>query len=306
MLGRAQVLEEMKYTKTAIKQFDCLIRSFGASDYSDVRSVVVDALLHKADRLAANHHFEMSIIAYRKAVNYLREDNHYNNKFTFFAALNNLALTYKAMNQYHDALVTFNELVHEFCDIHEYEHRVAEARLLISNCWGALNRKSQEIMEARRLISQFGEVRVPGVQKIVAAAYFNIGTIFFTRGRLQIADIVFRDMIALFGSNELPAVREIVIKSMINRSHVLFEFDRPVDALDILDSIMAGSTVSDRSNVSTDVPQAFLNAGYIRRMIGANEEAVRCYETLIDLYGKHTGFVINRKIAVALYDLSLA
>lgn len=105
-----------------------------------------------------------------------------------------------------------------------------------------------------------------------------------------------------FGNDTSPAVRELVVRALVNKGFKLGKFDRSEDAIQVYDDLLQKFGRDTSPAVREQVVKALINKGVRLGKLDRGEEAIQIYDDLLQQFGNDTSPTMRENMAQALLN----
>ena len=156
------------------------------------------------------------------------------------------------------------------------------------------------------IVEEFGSVKIPDVELLVAIASLSIGHIYDRKGDYDAAIASYDDMIERFGNSPDPRVRIYVAATMLNRSKSESSLGDPITAVATIETVVSRFEDDRDPRIRKLVAEAIHNSGLIKGELGKKEEEIASYEEVVDRYGEDPEEEIKKIVASAITNIGVA
>ena len=150
------------------------------------------------------------------------------------------------------------------------------------------------------IVEEFGSIKIPDVEIVVAMASVSIGHIYDRKGDYDAAIASYDEMIERFGKSTEPRVRIYVAATMLNKSRSESSIGDPNAASATTEAIVNRFENSRDPHIRKVVAEAILNNGILKGELGKNEEEIASYEEVVDRFGEDPEDGIKKVVASAI------
>lgn len=150
------------------------------------------------------------------------------------------------------------------------------------------------------IVEEFGSIKTPDVEIVVAMASLSIGHIYERKGDYDSAIASYDEMIDQFGNSTEPRVRICVATTMLNKSRSESSLGDPNAASATTEAIVNRFENSRDPHIRKVVAEAILNNGILKGELGKNEEEIASYEEVVDRFGEDPEDGIKKVVASAI------
>lgn len=150
------------------------------------------------------------------------------------------------------------------------------------------------------IVEEFGSIKIPDVEIVVAMASLSIGHIYERKGDYDSAIASYDEMIEQFGNSKEPRVRICVATTMLNKSRSESSLGDPNAAIATTEAIVNRFENSRDPHIRKVVAEAIHNNGMLKGELGKNEEEIALYEEVVDRFGEDPKDGIKKVVASAI------
>lgn len=156
------------------------------------------------------------------------------------------------------------------------------------------------------IVEEFGSVKIPDVEFLVAIASLSIGHIYDRKGDYDAAIASYDDMIERFGNSPDPRVRIYVAATMLSKSKSESSLGDPSTAVATIEAIVSRFEDDRDRRIRKLVAEAIHNCGLINGELGKKEEEIASYEEVVDRYSEDPEDEIKKVVASAIINIGVA
>ena len=150
------------------------------------------------------------------------------------------------------------------------------------------------------IIEEFGRIKIPDVEILVAMASVSIGHICDRKGDYDAAIASYDEMIERFGNSTDSRVQTCVAATMLNKSKSENSLGDSNTAIATTEAIVSRFENSRDPRVRKVVAEAILNKGMLKGELGKNDEEIVSYEEVVTRFGDDTQDEIKKVVACAI------
>lgn len=150
------------------------------------------------------------------------------------------------------------------------------------------------------IVEEFGSIKIPDVEILVALASIAIGHIYDRKGEYEAAIASYDETIKQFGDSTEPRVRVCVATTMLNKSRSEGNLGDQNAALATTEAVVSRYVNIADPHIRKVVAEALLNGGMLKRELGRNEEEITSYDEVVNRYGKDSEDGIMTVVAEAM------
>ena len=150
------------------------------------------------------------------------------------------------------------------------------------------------------IVEEFGSIKIPDVEILVAMAALSIGHIYDRKGDYDAAIASYDEMIAQFGNSTEPRVRNCIAATMLNKSRSESSLGDPNAAIATTESIVNRFENSRDPHIRKVVAEAIHNNGMLKGELGKKEEEITSYEEVVARFGEDPEDGIKKVVASAI------
>jgi len=140
---------------------------------------------------------------------------------------------------------------------------------------------------------------------VVAAALLNKGLILAERGRSQDELAAYDQIVARFGADPAPGLREQVANALWNKALTLGQLNRPEDELAAYEQIVAGFGGDTEPALRERVANALVNKAITLGELNRPEDGLAVYEQIVARFGADPAPALREQVAKALVNKAL-
>ena len=150
----------------------------------------------------------------------------------------------------------------------------------------------------------FTRARESSVDEVAAIAGYNLGVVLGELGRSAEAVTAYEEVVARYGEDPAPALRERVAKALVNKGVVLGELGRSAEAVTAYEEVVARYGEDPTPALRELVARALVYKGGVLGELGRSAEAVTAYEEVVARYGEDPAPALRELVAGALGNKS--
>ena len=144
--------------------------------------------------------------------------------------------------------------------------------------------------------------RESSVDEVAAVAGFNLGVVLGELGRSAEEVAVYDEVVARYGEDPAPALREQVATALRNKGVRLGVLGRFAEAVAVYEEVVARYGEDPAPALREQVATALRNKGVVLRELGRSADAVAAYEEVVDRYGEDPTPALREHVAGALVN----
>ncbi|MGH3791703.1 MAG: tetratricopeptide repeat-containing S1 family peptidase, partial [Pseudonocardiaceae bacterium] len=135
-----------------------------------------------------------------------------------------------------------------------------------------------------------------------AGALYNVGVLLGQLDRSEEAVEVYDQVVARFGADPEPALREQVAQALYNKGVTLGQLDRSEEEVEVYDQVVARFGADPEPALREQVAGALVNKGVTLGQLDRSEEAVEVYDQVVARFGADPEPALREQVAQALYN----
>ena len=147
--------------------------------------------------------------------------------------------------------------------------------------------------------------RESSVDEVAAVAGFNLGVVLGELGRSAEEVAVYDEVVARYGEDPAPALREQVATALRNKGVRLGVLGRFAEAVAVYEEVVARYGEDPAPALREQVATALRNKGVVLRELGRSADAVAAYEEVVARYGEDPAPALREPVAMALVAMAL-
>ncbi len=150
----------------------------------------------------------------------------------------------------------------------------------------------------------FTRARDSSIDEVAAIAGYNLGVVLGELGRSAEAVTAYEEVVARYGEDPAPALRERVAKALVNKGVVLGELGRSAEAVTAYEEVVARYGEDPTPALRELVARALVYKGGVLGELGRSAEAVTAYKEVVARYGEDPAPALRELVAGALGNKS--
>ena len=244
-------------------ELDELLRRLGASDDTDLRRPIAEALFHKGVTLGQMDQPQAAVGTFDELLRRFGESDDPDLRLTVAQVLYNKGVALGQLGQPQAEVGTYDELVRRFGESDDPDLRptVAEALFNKGVTLGRLDQLQAAVGTFEELVRRFGESDFPDLRPTVAKALVNKGVALGRLNQLQAAVGTFEELVRRFGESDFPDLRPPVARALFNKGVALRRMNQPEAAVDAYDEVVRRFGESDEPDLRLQVAEALRGKG---------------------------------------------
>ena len=156
------------------------------------------------------------------------------------------------------------------------------------------------------IVEEFGSIKLPDVEFLVAMASLSIGHAYDRKGEYDAAIASYDEMIEQFDGSPEPRVQIFVAAAMLNKSRSESSLGDPNAAVSTTEAIVSRFKDSRGPHIRKVVAEAIHNHGLIKGELGKTEEEIASYEEVVNRFGEDPEDGIKKVVASAITNIGVA
>ncbi len=150
------------------------------------------------------------------------------------------------------------------------------------------------------IVEEYGSIKIPDVEFLVAMASVSIGHIYDRKGNYDAAIASYDEMIERFGKSTEPRVQIYLAVTMLNKSRSENSLGDSNTAIATTEAIVNRFENSREPHIRKVVAEAILNSGMLKGELGKNDEEIVSYEEVVTRFGDDPQEEIKKVVACAI------
>ena len=156
------------------------------------------------------------------------------------------------------------------------------------------------------IVEEFGSIKIPDVEFLVAMASLSIGHAYDRKGEYDAAIASYDEMIEQFDSSPEPRVQIFVAAAMLNKSRSESSLGDPNAAVSTTEAIVSRFKDSPGPHIRKVVAEAIHNHGFIKGELGKTEEEIASYEEVVERFSDDPEDGMKIVVASAITNIGVA
>ncbi|MCY3556630.1 MAG: tetratricopeptide repeat protein [Gemmatimonadetes bacterium] len=156
------------------------------------------------------------------------------------------------------------------------------------------------------IVEEFGSIRIPDVELLVAMASLSIGHIYDRKGEYDAAIASFDETIEQIGNSKEPRVQIFVASTMLSKSRSEGSLGDLNAALATTEAVVSRHEKTADPHIRKVVAEALLNRGMLKGELGKREEKIASYEEVINRFSDDPEDGMKIVVASAITNIGVA
>jgi tetratricopeptide (TPR) repeat protein len=138
--------------------------------------------------------------------------------------------------------------------------------------------------------------------EVAAIAHFNLGTALAGLNRLEEALTVYGEVVARYGEEPEPALRETTAKALFYKGTTFARLDRLEDEVAAYEEVLARFGEEPEPALRETIASVLFYKGVRLGAVGRSEEALAAYEEVVARFGEEPELALREQVAKALFN----
>jgi tetratricopeptide (TPR) repeat protein len=305
LVYRAGALRQLNRREEELEICDDLLRRFGASTVPEVRGLIAQALVSKAEALRVLEGDEAAVVAYVDLdARFGVADEPPEVQRQVAWGLMNRASALDRLGHYEDKINLYDGLVSRFGSSNDPYIRSRAAAALVNKALTLKRLKGDEaaIVAYEDLDARFGGAdEPPTVQTEVSRGLMNRALAFDRLGRHEEEIDVYDELAGRFGNSDDPDIRGRVAMALYNKALTLVDLGRYEESGLVFEDLDVRFGGADESPaVQTQVAKGLIGRAVGFDRLGQHDEEIDVYDVVVSRFGSSEELATLKQVVKAL------
>jgi len=155
-------------------------------------------------------------------------------------------------------------------------------------------------------VTAFTCARESSVDGVAAVAGFNLGLMLRELGRSADEVAVLEEVVARYGEDPAPALRELVARALVNKGVALGELGRSADEVAVFEEVVARYGEDPAPALREPVAMALVAMALVNMGVGRSADVVAAFEEVVARYGEDPAPTLRELVARALINMGVS
>ncbi len=155
------------------------------------------------------------------------------------------------------------------------------------------------------IVEEFGRIKIPDVEILVAMASVSIGHIYDRKGDYDVAIASYDEMIERFGKSTEPRVKVTVAACLVNKGTTQCHQGDLESAINTIENVVKQYETDAMTQMREVVARALLTLGTFKGQLGKRAEEIESYDEVINRFSSDTKDAVQVFVANAMTNKSV-